>query len=114
MTRTISTDRLHRVTVLDFQDARDAFNCDVPDDPGDFTPDTITTLLSHLSVCEGYLLTMQRLAEHRATCQPCPTYTDETRQAAREALDQREALRGMVNDIGPSSYEVDAWGAMLP
>lgn len=103
-TRTITTEALHRVTVLDFQDALHDLNGDVPGDPDDFTPDAITTLLRDLRACEGYLLTMQRLAEQRATCQPCPTYTPETRRAAQEAIEQR-AMRGMANDIGLAGYE---------
>jgi len=51
----------------------------------------------------------ERLAETQkrvdACACKCPTYTAETRQAAREALAQREALRGMANDIGEPGYE---------
>lgn len=104
-TRTITTEALHRITVHDYKDARAALTADEPGNPDDFTPDAITTLLRDLRACEGYLLTMQRLAEQQATCQPCPTYTPATRQAAQEAIAQREAMRGMVNDIGDAGYE---------
>lgn len=103
-TRTITTEALHRVTAHDFQDALHDLNGDVPRDPDDFTPDTITTLLRDLRACEGYLLTMQRLAEQQAIWQFCSTYTAATRQAAQEALEQR-AMRGMANDIGEAGYE---------
>ncbi len=105
MTRTISTDRLHKIIVYDFQDALGELNRAEPADPSGYTPQAITTLLSHLSVCEGYLRQMQRLAEQQATCQPCPTYTPATRRAAHEAIEQREAMREMANDIGPAGWE---------
>jgi len=84
MTRNLSPTTLRKVLVHDFRDAVSDFTGDVPGNPDDYTLQAIDTLLGHLRACESYLLMLRYQAERIERC---------------------AAMRGMVNDIGPASYE---------